>query len=201
MLPAMALLAASGLTGAANVTAERGDPTREELQLLLLTEEDLLEATGKPWIADRLVTTGVTGPAGTTEPSGCTALDTAVLAQNTGLTDSGVQPFYTAAGDILEQTVVYDPAGSEHIRQLDVAIEQCPQMRFSDGPAVSLKPVEFGDSVTGFRALIQGESRSAVLVAAYKQYVVELVLSDDAYSDAFFQNLLAEAFEQIDHPN
>jgi hypothetical protein len=196
----VALLAATAIAGSASAAASR-DPSREDLQQLLLDSEDLPDSTGKTWVAGALVTTGPTGPAGTTEDSGCAAMDNAVLAQNTGLTDSGVQAFYTDSGDFLEQTVVYDPAAKEHVRELAAAIEQCPGMKFSDGPAVTLKAFNLGESVAGFRSFVGDQSQSAVIVAAYGDHVVEMVMSDDGYTEAALQDLLRAAFTQIDNPN
>jgi hypothetical protein len=200
VVPVVALLAATAMAAPASAAVSR-DPSREDLQQLLLDTQDLPEATGKTWMAGALVTTGPTGPAGTTESSGCTALDNAVLAQNTGLTDSGVQAFYAESGDFLEQTVVYDRAASEHITELSRAIEQCPAMKFSDGPAVTLKPINLGQSVAGFRSYVGDQSQSAVVIAQHGEHVVELVMSDPGYTDAQLQNLLRAAFAQIDNPN
>ncbi len=204
VVPVVALLAATAVAGSVAGSAQAAaasDPSREDLQNLLLSNQELAEPTGKTWRAGTLVTTGPTGPAGTTESSGCTALDSAVLAQNTGLTDSGVQAFYAQSGDYLEQTVVYDRTANEHVQELSRAIEPCPAMKFSDGPAVTLKAIDLGPNVAGFRSYIGDQSQSAVLVASHGDHVVELVLSDDGYTDAIFQKLLAAAFAQIDNPN
>ncbi|GIH09157.1 hypothetical protein Rhe02_72240 [Rhizocola hellebori] len=200
VVPMVALLAATAMAAPAHAAVSR-DPSREDLQQLLLDTQDLPEATGKTWRAGALVTTGPTGPAGTTESSGCAALDNAVLAQNTGLTDSGVQAFYAESGDFLEQTVVYDPAASEHLRELSGAIMQCPAMKFSDGPAVTLKPFDLGPAVAGFRSFVGDQSQSAVLLAQHGDHIVEFVMSDGGYTDAQLQSLLRAAFAQIDHPN
>jgi len=200
VVPVVALLAAAAMAAPASAAVSR-DPSREDLQHLLLNTQDLPEATGKTWRAGALVTTGPTGPAGTTESSGCTALDNAVLAQNTGLTDSGVQAFYAESGGFLEQTVVYDPAAAQQIQELSGAIDQCPAMKFSDGPAVTLKPINLGQSAAGFRSFAGSQSQSAVVIAAHGEHVVEFVMSDNGYTDAQFQNLLQAAFAQIDNPN
>lgn len=177
------------------------DPSREELQRELLTAQDLQRVTKIPWMAEAVVVNGPTGPAGTSQSSGCAGMDRAVLAQNTGLTDSGVQPFHSAAGDVLEQTVVFDTLAQEHVRELSAAVDDCPQMRFPDGPPVIIAPVEFGDDVAGFRAYIDGQSRSAVLVAAHGDYVVELVASDSGHPDSYFLALLEAARQRVDAPN
>lgn len=199
VLPVVAVLAATAFATAASAAASR-DPSREDLQEMLLTAQDLPQATGKAWMAGALVTTGPTGPAGTTEPSGCPAMDNAVLAQNTGLTDSGVQAFYTSTGEFLEQTVVYDPAANQHVTELSGAIKECPTMKFSDGPAVTLDPVDFGPAVAGFHAVVGGESQSAVLVASHRDYVVELVVGDPSLTDEQLNSLLQAAFQEIDNP-
>jgi hypothetical protein len=177
------------------------DPSREDLQRHLLTTQDLQRVTRIPWMADVVVVNGPTGPAGTSESSGCPGMDEAILAQNTGLTDSGVQPFHSASGDVLEQTVVYDELAQEHVRELSDAVDNCPVMRFPDGPPVTIRPVEFGDSVAGFRACIDGQSRSAVLVAAHGEYVVELVASDSGHPDDYYLALLQAAFARVDAPS
>jgi hypothetical protein len=199
VVPVVALLAATAFAAQASAATSR-DPSREDLQEFLLTAEDLPGATGKAWMAGALVTTGPTGPAGTSEPSGCPAMDNAVLAQNTGLTDSGVQAFYTPSGDYLEHTVVYDPAAAQHVQELSGAITGCPTMKFSDGPAVTLKPVDLGPAAAGFRSFVGDQSQSAVLVAEHGDYVVELVVGDTSLTDTHLKNLLQTAFDQIDNP-
>jgi hypothetical protein len=207
MLPVVTLFAvtAAAFGGATAASAETvtsaqpaQQPDREKLQTLLITSQDLQAVTQVPWTAGKIVVTGVTGPAGTTEPSGCTALDKAVLAQNTGLIDSGVQPFRTSAGDIVEQVVVWDPSARDHVQELRTAIIDCPQMKFSDGPAVTLAAVDLGEHVAGFRAITGGDSQSAVLVAAHGNYVIELVVSDNDYPDSVLRTLLSTAMSKID---
>lgn len=197
VVPIVALLAATAFAAQASA-AQAQDPNREDLQEFLLDAQDLPAAQGKTWMAGKLVTTGPTGPAGTTEPSGCPGMDGAVLAQNTGLTDSGVQAFYTADGDYLEHTVVYDRAAKQHVQELSGAIAQCPTMKFSDGPAVTLKPVELGASVAAFRSYVGDEAQSAVVVAERGDYVVELVVGDTSFTDDHLRDLLHAAYEQID---
>lgn len=180
-------------------SAKSADPSRSDLQRMLLSSLDLAEVSKTQWSAGEIQEREVSGPAGQADSTGCPELDTAVLAHNTGLTDSGAMQFATPAGDYLEQTIAYDRRATEDVAQLATAIAHCPVMTFADGPKVSVQPMRLGDGTAGFRGMIGGVSRSVVLTAAHKDFVVEIIASDHGQSDAYYKALLERAFSRIDH--
>lgn len=201
IIAAAVLFSSVSWAASAASAREAADPSREQLQHMLMTPKDLEGATQVPWYAKAIVVREASGPAGTADSSGCPDLDNAVLATNYGLTDSGAQPFVTNMGDQIEETVVYDQQANAHVQQLDKAIESCPVMTFSDGPQITVKPIELGGTVAGFRAFIGGYSRSAVLTASEGDYVVELIVSDRGYPDEYFQSLVKAATFRVANPN
>lgn len=201
MLAVLILLTAAAAPERVAAVAAPGDPSREQLQHLLITSQDLEAVTKMSWVALPLEVRYPAGPAGTAASSGCPGMDNAVLANNTGLLDSGVQPFHTKAGDFLEETIAYDKSAKEHVQQLGLAIQACPVMIFTDGPPIEVKPIDLGETVAGFRAYIGGISRSVVLAAAYGDYVIELIFSDRDYPDSFYKALLRAAYYRVDNPS
>src|SRR5262245_61308832 len=67
-------------------SAKQPDPSRSDLQRMLLNSQDLAEVTKTRWSDGEIQEWQVSGPAGQADATGCPELDTAVLAHNTGLT-------------------------------------------------------------------------------------------------------------------
>lgn len=191
----LAVLTASQMFGSA---VQAADPSKADLQRMLLTAQDLAALTNTQWQA-LPIRVEDSGPAGEADDTGCPELDNAVLAHNTGLVDSGALDYVNANGDFIEETIVFDRQAAEHVRQLATAIEHCPVLTFTDGPKVGVQPMRLGERTAGFRGIIGGVSRSVVLTGAYKEYVVELIASDHGQPDAYYQALLERAFFRIDH--
>jgi hypothetical protein len=175
------------------------NPSRDDLQRMLLTPQDLAPLTQAQWKTLPIRVDNV-GPAGQSDGTGCAELDKAVLARNTGLVDSGAQVFVSGGGDFIEQTIAFDRSAAAHVGELAMAVSHCPEMTFADGPKVTVRPMSLGDGTAGFRGIIGGVSRSVVLTGAHGNYVVELIASDHGQSDAYYQALLDRAFYRIDHP-
>jgi hypothetical protein len=192
----LAILTASQLLGPKAWAV--ADPTQPDLQRMLLTTDDLSALTKAGWAAMPIRVENA-GPAGEAVDTGCNELDTAVLAHNTGLTDSGAAEFVTTAGDYLEETIAFDPKAAADVAQLATAIDHCPVLTFTDGPKVGVAPMKLGEGTAGFRGVIGGVSRSVVLTGAHDNYVVELIASDRNQPDAYYQALLEKAFFKIDH--
>jgi hypothetical protein len=192
----LAILTAASL-GAPNEMAP--DPSQSDLQRKLLTSQDLSEMTHARWSSGEIQVRQASGPAGEADSTGCAELDGAVLSHNNGLVDSGAIQFETAAGDYLEQTIAFDRRATADVTQLATAIAHCPVMTFADGPKVGVQPMRLGDGTAGLRAMMGGASRSVVLAAAHKDYVVELIASDRGQTDAYYKALLERAYLRIDH--
>jgi len=178
-------------------TAQAADPSKADLQRMLLTPQDLAALTKAEWQVLPIRAENA-GPAGQADNTGCPELDNAVLAHNTGLLDSGAQDFVGVKGDFIEETIAFDKAAVGHVTQLATAIAHCPMLTFTDGPKVGVQPMSLGAGTAGFRGIIGGVSRSVVLTGAHKDYVVELIASDHGQSDAYYQALLERAFFRID---
>ncbi|MBB5867869.1 hypothetical protein F4553_001248 [Allocatelliglobosispora scoriae] len=179
----------------AMASAAEQAPTREQLKRMLLTPGELAPLTKTTWTVQPALAGD--SPASTT---GCTGLDTAVLASNTGLVDSGPFDFLAANGDLIEQNIAYDPDSAAHVKQLAAAITDCPAMTF-DGMSVPIKTMPIGtnpDRIAAFRVYIDGVSRSVVLTASHGDYVVELIASDHNFDEAYYQGLLSAAFAKVD---
>jgi hypothetical protein len=195
----MVILAILTASHFAAPSAKTADPSRSELQRMLLNSQDLAEVTKARWLDGEIQVREAAGAAGEADSSGCPEMDTAVLAHNTGLTSSGAIQYATPAGDYLEQMVAFDRRAATDVAQLATAITHCPVMTFADGPKVGVQPMRLGEGTAGFRGMIGGVSRSVVLTAAHKDYVVELVASDRGQPDAYYKALLDRAFFRIDH--
>lgn len=191
-------IAAAFAVGAPTIASAAEDaPTRDELRRMLLTPEELAPLTQTTWTMQPALAGD--SPASTT---GCTGLDTAVLASNTGLVDTGPMDFMGANGDLIEENVAYDRDATAHVQELAAAITDCPAMTF-DGLSVPIKTFELNGvagEVAAFRVYINGVSRSVVLTASHGDYVVELIASDHNFGADYYRALLTAAFDKVDHP-
>jgi hypothetical protein len=169
-------------------------PTTDQLKRMLLTPADLEALTHTTWSTQPVIGGGLAGP------SGCPELDNVVLADNTGLTTSGLQDYVSAEGHLIEENVVHDPNAIADIKALATAIAHCPALSF-EGIYAPIEALDLGSNVAAFRVFINGVSRSVVLNGSHGDYVVELIAGDHNNSDSFWRSLLDAAYHRIDHPS